>query len=545
MGYTTKFSGKIHITPPLSEEEMGVLAEHYSEDSWPFSPERPQRSYCQWVPSDYGAGIQWDGGEKFYDSMQWMEYLIGQFFGHSHLCNGEILAQGEEMGDVWKLVVVNNEVSRKDLLETSPEPKNMAALPPAERAALALLATETEKRLHELVAKAKEITAITNADGRTEAYTRLRELVKSRTGITKTGKEARDDANKFSTAVIAEEKRLIAIAAPEEKRLQKMVDDFDSAEQKREEERIAGIQRRIQAFNIQPPRNATAAEIKQHLEGQRAVAIDDSFAEFKADAEAAKQRAVGELLLMHNDAVRAEKAEEDRKAEAERLRIQQEEQAAAQKKLDDERAELERQKKELADQAAKLAADQKALEEASKPASVTESQTTVAAVIVINSEGETSFRNGKMEEIDIDGNFLGDVMPMPSVSDCSSISTALYAGKICEPEHAYPLGDVMPPDIESPEPDHFADNRNMVEQRIESAITGEIQLFTDDAQMIEPPRITPEQEAADRDLIRHGIKAAIGFMPFRDRLHTQVGKDMSDMIVDYLQSHLESLGDGK
>jgi hypothetical protein len=83
--------------------------------------------WCQWVPTDDGGAIEWSGGEKFYDSPEWMQYIIDHFIGSSplarqadpegfgflqgHACKGEIQAEGEEAGDIWRLYVRNNKVT--------------------------------------------------------------------------------------------------------------------------------------------------------------------------------------------------------------------------------------------------------------------------------------------------------------------------------------------------------------------------------------------------------------------------------------------------
>ena len=91
--------------------------------------------WCQWVPTDDGNAIEWDQSEKFYDSAAWMKYLIEHFVGQDplaqkelpfltgHTCNGEIEAQGEDSGDLWKLIVKDNRVSvaRASIVFGAPE----------------------------------------------------------------------------------------------------------------------------------------------------------------------------------------------------------------------------------------------------------------------------------------------------------------------------------------------------------------------------------------------------------------------------------------
>src|SRR5690606_24127779 len=89
-------------------------------------PEGQPGLWCQWVPTGDGTATVWDGGENFYDSDDWMEYIIDHFLKPgalakdklpflqaNHICNGNIDAQGEETDDRWRLVVKNNKVSVK------------------------------------------------------------------------------------------------------------------------------------------------------------------------------------------------------------------------------------------------------------------------------------------------------------------------------------------------------------------------------------------------------------------------------------------------
>lgn len=76
------------------------------------SPPKTQPGlWCQWIPSDDHQGLEWDGGEKFYESDKWMEYIINRILApKGYVVNGTIQAQGEEMDDRWELIVRNNNV---------------------------------------------------------------------------------------------------------------------------------------------------------------------------------------------------------------------------------------------------------------------------------------------------------------------------------------------------------------------------------------------------------------------------------------------------
>lgn len=156
MGYTTEFEGAISVEPPLNEIEVSFLRDlaktrRMSRGNGPlfvnyagqgadadvrdYNTPHPSQPglWLQWVASADGTKIGWGGGEKFYNAPEWMKYLIEKLFSaeaegyvlrwgpvagdvrlagftFNHVFNGEIMAYGEEPGDVWKLVVRDNKV---------------------------------------------------------------------------------------------------------------------------------------------------------------------------------------------------------------------------------------------------------------------------------------------------------------------------------------------------------------------------------------------------------------------------------------------------
>ena len=67
--------------------------------------------WCQWVPNDAGTAIVWDEGEKFYDYIKWLEYIIHHFLKPwGRTLNGTVEFQGEEVGDRGLIVVVDNDI---------------------------------------------------------------------------------------------------------------------------------------------------------------------------------------------------------------------------------------------------------------------------------------------------------------------------------------------------------------------------------------------------------------------------------------------------
>ena len=148
MGYTTTFSGNIHVSPPLNAAEVAYInkfseTRRMNRKNGPYfvdgtgdfgqgkdkdvidynSPDSSQPGlWCQWVSTKNGKKIKWNGGEKFYKSVAWMQYIIEHFlkedalgkeelaFFKSHTLNGIIKAYGEDSEDRWTLAVKDNEV---------------------------------------------------------------------------------------------------------------------------------------------------------------------------------------------------------------------------------------------------------------------------------------------------------------------------------------------------------------------------------------------------------------------------------------------------
>lgn len=166
MGYTTDFDGSLKIKRPLSQKkrdyinllgntrrmkrDVNVLMELYKgkhghPDSKPTdspeviygvqgeffamednnfgqngdksvldnnSPASTQPGlWCQWMITEDGKYLEWDGGEKFYNYIEWLEYLIKTFFiPWGNRLDGEIRWYGEDRDDVGKIKVRNNEV---------------------------------------------------------------------------------------------------------------------------------------------------------------------------------------------------------------------------------------------------------------------------------------------------------------------------------------------------------------------------------------------------------------------------------------------------
>lgn len=188
-------------------------------------------------------------------------------------------------------------------------------VPVEQRAALALKSTKTEQDITALVAQLKTVTVVNSPAGRDQAHALAMTATRARTAIEKVAKAARDDATKFSKAVIAEEKRLIALVEPEETRVKGLRDAWDraeaerrEAEAQRERDRIAAHQDVIEQIKRYPELAAQARTSAMALQMLgRLTAIDVSGLEEFAEAAQLEKLKADERI---NDIIDAKKADE-------------------------------------------------------------------------------------------------------------------------------------------------------------------------------------------------------------------------------------------
>ena len=164
MGYTTDFTGHFTVNPPLAPEHAAYLTKfnetrrmrryettaesfpdpvriaaklaigHHGcffvggEGSYGQAHDASVSDYnnpplgqpglwCQWRPSKNpktGAfnRIEWDGAEKFYNYVEWLEYLIDVFLRPwGYTLFGSVRWQGEDYSDRGEILVFDNEVA--------------------------------------------------------------------------------------------------------------------------------------------------------------------------------------------------------------------------------------------------------------------------------------------------------------------------------------------------------------------------------------------------------------------------------------------------
>lgn len=232
-----------------------------------------------------------------------------------------------------------------------------------QRAAVALGASEHEKSLVDLVAQSATIVAIKNTAGREQCHRALMNIRDARVNLQKVGKDARDDATKFSKAVIAEENRLIALISPEETRLAEIRDAWDEAREaekqaklQAEARRVAAIRELIEEIRMAPGAcpGKTSAELIEHAEDlARSQITLELFQELAGEAEVVRETAVEQLRLMAKHAFDREQEEARlaaERAELAKLRAEQEERdrVAAAARVEQERIDRERREAEEA-----------------------------------------------------------------------------------------------------------------------------------------------------------------------------------------------------
>jgi len=147
MGYTTNFTGQFNLDKPLSDKDYeflrklnetrrmirnlppkyGVDGEFFVDGSglagqdrdktiidYNCPPSTQPGLWCGWMPTDDKTGIEWDGREKFYNYIKWIEYIVEKILiPRGYVLNGEVSWIGEDPSDLGLIVVKNNEVITK------------------------------------------------------------------------------------------------------------------------------------------------------------------------------------------------------------------------------------------------------------------------------------------------------------------------------------------------------------------------------------------------------------------------------------------------
>lgn len=67
---------------------------------------------CQWLLAEDNQTLEWDMEEKFYNYVEWIQYLIDRILApNGYVVNGLVAYRGEEFSDFGFIEVTNNNVT--------------------------------------------------------------------------------------------------------------------------------------------------------------------------------------------------------------------------------------------------------------------------------------------------------------------------------------------------------------------------------------------------------------------------------------------------
>ena len=123
MGYTTQFDGRFKLNKPLTDDLYNKLLDfsntrHCSKDDYNSVAPGVPGLWCQWVPTSNKMSLEWDGVEKFYDYIEWLQYIIDNFLkpeGYEITEDSKVKYRGERFNDIGYLAVKDNVVVKHEL----------------------------------------------------------------------------------------------------------------------------------------------------------------------------------------------------------------------------------------------------------------------------------------------------------------------------------------------------------------------------------------------------------------------------------------------
>lgn len=116
MGYSTQFEGILAFAAEPTAAQLGRLNEIFGEDCRDH-PEwsAPGLYYIDLELTKDFSGIKWNGAEKTYGMVEFVNLvtrLMREQWPEFRL-TGALLAQGEEVGDIWRLVIDDAGIASK------------------------------------------------------------------------------------------------------------------------------------------------------------------------------------------------------------------------------------------------------------------------------------------------------------------------------------------------------------------------------------------------------------------------------------------------
>lgn len=145
MGYHTEFKGSFTIDRPVDEEtyellrglgttrrmkrrvspKYGMDGEFYVKDDdegivdYNTPPIMQPGLWCDWLIQEDRQTIEWDGSEKFYCYVDWLEYLIlAVLEPRGYKLSGTVCWRGEAFCDVGAITVKDNKFNTISMCDT-------------------------------------------------------------------------------------------------------------------------------------------------------------------------------------------------------------------------------------------------------------------------------------------------------------------------------------------------------------------------------------------------------------------------------------------
>jgi hypothetical protein len=119
MGYSTEFEGGFPFDKEPSIAVLERLSKLNKTDTRDLDDGvKYPGAHCQWRPYCLNDKwfIKWDGGEKFYDYEEWLQWIIDEVLKPAGLkISGQVTWQGDDISDRGYLVVEDEKVSRKTM----------------------------------------------------------------------------------------------------------------------------------------------------------------------------------------------------------------------------------------------------------------------------------------------------------------------------------------------------------------------------------------------------------------------------------------------
>lgn len=106
MGYSTQFKGILKFAADPSPQQLAELNKWFAAD---VRDKVPTANYVDFKFAKDYSGIQWSNGEKFYGAEDVVNFLIAEMRKRwpDFTFTGELLAQGDDIDDRWRLRMVD------------------------------------------------------------------------------------------------------------------------------------------------------------------------------------------------------------------------------------------------------------------------------------------------------------------------------------------------------------------------------------------------------------------------------------------------------